>query len=141
MAYGQYTGQCIGRLMAFCYKFTHMSDRWMFGDGQITDHTGQIATYTWENDGDSDIPIFKFTKQDMQDRYDSCKDRIREEVLSYDRYLNRQPYSKNLEMIREVNKAAANQQRLREQLIVAARSKETQALKKAENDFYSSFKS
>lgn len=63
MAFGKYKGQCVGRLMYFLYSYTYDSDRWQMGDGKVHAYGKQIATYTWDEDGDSDYPTFVFTGQ------------------------------------------------------------------------------
>lgn len=68
MAYEGYKGQCIGRLMYFLYKYSHEFDRMMFdGKGNVLQHSLDpdstiVATYTWDNDGDSDVPTFEFKR-------------------------------------------------------------------------------
>lgn len=62
MAFGEYKGRCIGRLMHFLYEIDTRSDSAIFGDGKtspmITLHGKPYADYVW--DGDSDIPTFTF---------------------------------------------------------------------------------
>ena len=62
MAYGQYKGRSIGRLMHFLYAIDVNSDYSIFGEGKtspmITLHGKPYADYVW--DGDSDIPTFTF---------------------------------------------------------------------------------
>jgi hypothetical protein len=63
MAYGEYSGQCVGRLMYFLYKYSHHSDSWLFSENQTitSGHKGPvIASYTWDDDNDSDVPTFTF---------------------------------------------------------------------------------
>lgn len=65
MSYTDYNGQCVGRLMDFLYKYSHEFDRCYF-DGKknilkyVDDPQSIIASYTWDNDGDSNIPTFEF---------------------------------------------------------------------------------
>jgi len=63
MAFNQYSGQCVGRLMYFLYKYNTQSDSWQMGDGTVTAYGKQAATYTWDEDGDSDYPTFVFIKE------------------------------------------------------------------------------
>lgn len=91
-----YRGQCIGRLMHFLFNYSWQSDHWIFvSDGKtITDgHNGPVvATYTWDDDGDSDVPTFTFFGKysylnDIQE--DKKEDLLRIEGLS-----DRKPWSK-----------------------------------------------
>ncbi len=65
MAYEGYHGQCVGRLMHFLYKYSREFDHCYF-DGKnnvlkyADDPNSIIASYTWDNDGDADIPTFEF---------------------------------------------------------------------------------
>jgi hypothetical protein len=69
MAYQGYTGQCIGRLMTFLYRYTWHADRFVFGDGNVySNHSEEelVGTYTWDKDEDgneTDVPTFQFTKE------------------------------------------------------------------------------
>lgn len=64
MAYAEYNGRCVGRLMYFLYKYHHASDSCIFhgkhkvGGSQITLWGRPFANYTW--DGDTDVPTFEF---------------------------------------------------------------------------------
>jgi len=60
MAFEEYKGQCVGRLMYFLYKYTYQSDSWQMGDGKVYSNKKVIATYTWDNDDDSDYLTFVF---------------------------------------------------------------------------------
>lgn len=62
MAFGQYKGRCIGRLMRFLYDYCIKSAECIFHgeneDPMITLYGEPFANYIW--DGDSDIPTFTF---------------------------------------------------------------------------------
>ncbi len=62
MAYGEYNGRCIGRLMHFLYYYHHRTDECIFHeeheDPMITLWGKPFANYEW--DGDTDIPTFTF---------------------------------------------------------------------------------
>ena len=62
MAYKEYKGRCIGRLMSFLYEYHHRTDECVFyeedKDPMITLWGRPFANYVW--DGDTDIPTFTF---------------------------------------------------------------------------------
>lgn len=65
MAFNQYRGRNIGRLMRFLYEYDMGSDAYgiFSSNNRITyRHDGPLyATYTW--DGDTDVPTFEFHGQ------------------------------------------------------------------------------
>ena len=62
MAFAEYRGRCIGRLMHFLYAYIPKSDYAIFSDKKespmITLFGQPFADYEW--DGDTDIPTFTF---------------------------------------------------------------------------------
>ena len=62
MAFGEYKGRCLGRLMHFLYEIDTNSDLAIFSSKDktpmITLHGKPYADYVW--DGDTDIPTFTF---------------------------------------------------------------------------------
>ena len=62
MAYGEYKGRCVGRLLHFLYRYNHNADVAIFHDPKhdpmITLWNKPFANYTW--DGDTDVPTFTF---------------------------------------------------------------------------------
>ena len=118
MAYLEYTGQCIGRLMAFCYKLTHLSDSWCFGDGTITTQSGTVlGTYSWSNDGDGDVPIFEFTDPELKKLCNLRYEYIKKEILDFDEFLNRPTYSRKREYEENQAKAEARRVHIRNQIL------------------------
>lgn len=64
MAYEGYEGRCVGTLLRYLYRYSHMADQWIFDTKKVYGDYGcknLIATYHWMND--TNIPIFKFTKE------------------------------------------------------------------------------
>jgi len=99
MAYDEYKGQNIGRLLYFLYKFNHIFDTCTYGNGIIYySETEIIGTYTW--DGLTDLPIFEFGG-----RYESlndCKDRIMERALEFNPVNKVCEHHKNEAMVDDV---------------------------------------
>lgn len=62
MAFGEYKGRCIGRLMHFAYAYDMKSDEAIFQgadkEPMMTLKGKPYANYTW--DGDTDVPTFVF---------------------------------------------------------------------------------
>ena len=62
MAFGEYKGQCVGRLMYFLYQYSIESDECIFFGPKkfpmITLREEPFANYVW--DEDTDIPTFTF---------------------------------------------------------------------------------
>ncbi len=60
MAFENYKGRTIGRLLYFLYKYTFKADTFKIGNGFVyeSDEVTLVATYKW--DGDSDVPTFEF---------------------------------------------------------------------------------
>lgn len=66
MAFGQYKGRCVGRLMRFLYAYDNRSDEAIFHGHEYQEKYGAMVTlsgrpyanYTW--DGDTDVPTFCF---------------------------------------------------------------------------------
>ncbi len=65
MAFGQYRGRTIGRVMHFLYEYDMRSDECIFhGEAEnpmITLDGKPYANYTW--DEDTDVPTFTFFKE------------------------------------------------------------------------------
>jgi len=86
MAFEQYRGRCVGRLMRFCYKLTHHSDSWKFGYkddvGTIynSNESEVVATYSWEDD--TDIPVFKWSPK--YEIFGTSFSHLRNEIIEYD---------------------------------------------------------
>jgi hypothetical protein len=100
MAYSNYSGQCVGRILYFLYKTDSLlGEHSYIGDGKITkDYEGNdlIATFSWNNDGDGDIPIFKFT--DKYSEYQLYYENAKVEILKKEVLLgNKTVYSKKVE--------------------------------------------
>jgi hypothetical protein len=101
MAYGGYRGQCIGRLLRFLYDYNmNVGEYSIFhGDGKITMHTDDGAAgasgYTWNNDGDGDIPTFTFVG-DYYYLNDVQKQR-QPKIITYDKLRNPVECSKSAE--------------------------------------------
>jgi hypothetical protein len=92
MAYLEYRGRCVGRIMAFMFRMSPSEyERFLFGDGKIYYGYGAnggngplLATYTW--DEDTDIPILEFTPE-FKDKYDGEFSRwqlAQQQVLEHD---------------------------------------------------------
>lgn len=60
MAFENYKGRVLGRLLYFLYKYTFKADTFKIGGGKVyeSNEITLVATYTW--DGDSDVPTFEF---------------------------------------------------------------------------------
>lgn len=67
MAYNEYSGQCVGRIIYFLYEYNRsIGELSYIGDGTISADPyckEVIATYVWNNHGDGDIPWFTFTNK------------------------------------------------------------------------------
>ena len=91
MAYIEYKGRCIGRLMRFLYEYDMRSDECVFHgekeDPMITLFGKPYANYTW--DGDTDVPTFTFLgefgflerSQKYKRPYILLTDKTREEIF------------------------------------------------------------
>jgi len=58
MAFEQYKGQCLGRLLYFLYEFNHSFDHCTYGNGE--GFLGKEKVVTWEWKGLTDVPEIKF---------------------------------------------------------------------------------
>lgn len=72
--YSKYRGQCIGRLMHFCYSVTSRADSWTFNATGIFDGNVRIGSYHWE--GETDIPVIEFTKEVYNIEFAKIKEMI-----------------------------------------------------------------
>lgn len=93
MAYGEYRGRSIGRLLRFLYEYSHLADGWVFGNNNnILSHNGPnpevVATYEW--DGDSDTPTFKFTQE--YEYLNSQQNNYKSIILDRERSVGRDPH-------------------------------------------------
>jgi len=98
MAFGQYKGRCVGRLMHFLYPISHLFDyNAKFGDGKIYwGFNGPcIATFDWEED--SDFPIVDFIDPDFKKRYHDRFVHEKECIRELERKINKTPWSKKAE--------------------------------------------
>lgn len=114
MAYDGYRGQNVGRLIHFLYEVNfNLGENSYFGDGVIhADPFGKtlIATFTWNNDGDGDIPIIAFT-EDYQ-HFQQSFEEVKRSVIIYEEMLGRVPYSLKKENEEEERERKLRQQRL-----------------------------
>ncbi|QIG77369.1 hypothetical protein EVB61_041 [Rhizobium phage RHph_TM21B] len=122
MAYGEYRGQTLGRIMHFLYKMDFNSDSWarigfdkekgkiviyntyfshpdnLRFESKDSHPDGRIFGYiTWENDGDSDYPILEldqFFKDDIHNSWQERWDEAVRRIKQTDEYLERPMYSK-----------------------------------------------
>jgi hypothetical protein len=86
MAYGNYKGRCLGRLMHFLYKHTMRSDEWIFHfdkielwDGHCTHGQNGPVTCYWQWLGNTDIPRFKFVGN--YETLNECTERLMRETM------------------------------------------------------------
>lgn len=104
MAYGEYRGQCVGRLLRFLYYYAPMiSENAIFHpDGKITDgHEGPVIAeeVTWNNDGDGDIPHFKFSSS--YNHLKAVQDSTKQKLIDYEKLIEREPYSLKTDLKRK----------------------------------------
>lgn len=125
MAYSNYKGQCIGRLLHFLYSYNSRdADHCIFhGDGKITLHrdNGPIVAhgYTWNNDGDGDIPTFQFS--DEYDYLSEIQNRKQQEIVNLEVLMDRSVYSKKAEQDRKEQEQARRSEKLRADIMNLAR--------------------
>lgn len=120
MAYGDYRGQCVGRLLRFLYDYHSMlAETVIFhDDGKITDRHDNgdvIATYTWNNDGDGDIPTFEFTPKFGYLR--EVQARRQPEIIKYEDILGKEPYSKKAELAAEEKKKKEHWDKIHQEIM------------------------
>ena len=83
MAYAEYKGRCVGRLMYFLYAYNHITDECLFSGSKespmITLFGNPFDNYEW--DGDTDIPTFTFLGKYIH--LNDVQEQRKPEVLQY----------------------------------------------------------
>lgn len=114
MAYNGYRGQCVGRILCFLYRMNpNIGENCYIGENSVSLDpymNEPLATFTWNNDGDGDVPIMTFTEQyaDWKDRYQYAMN----EIVRKESLLGRETYSVKAEK----EKAEAERKALRSRL-------------------------
>jgi hypothetical protein len=122
MAYNGYQGQCVGRLLKFLHEYARSSiaDYCIFHScGKIT-HMGDngpvIASgYTWNNDGDGDIPHFTFVGD--FEYLNVEQERKKDDILRVEEMLGKLPYSKEKEQSKREEQKRLYLQKLRNEIL------------------------
>lgn len=114
MAYMNYRGRCVGRIMAFLFAADSSSDEWArIGTNQINFYNNPFASFEWL--GDTDIPVFTLTEE--YESYKHVLDRAYVRVLRNDALSETPVYSLSETIMKEERKKLTQQKRLYDQLL------------------------
>jgi hypothetical protein len=121
-AYSSYRGRSVGRIMHFLYSVNHRFDdsakigNKIIYDGYSRDGKGNgpiMATFEW--DGESDVPIFKFTEPYAQ--YQQIMDEVTKLILEDEKRYGIEPWNEAQEKEKEERKKEERRKALHESIM------------------------